>query len=101
MIEKFATGHKVDAVFGQLFFHVIAACAPCVGELKMPCFLCSEGHALAAEQFNHYVFQPSITDVKSQISYGAVDRAEPREKGDADLAGLCLRLRPHNMTAAI
>ncbi|RWR11493.1 ABC transporter substrate-binding protein [Paenirhodobacter populi] len=68
VIEKFATEHKVDAVFGHLFSHVVAACAPRAGELKMPYFLCSEGHALAAGQFNRYVFQPSITDVKSQIS---------------------------------
>ncbi|HEY0212336.1 MAG TPA: ABC transporter substrate-binding protein [Paenirhodobacter sp.] len=68
VIEKFAVEHKVDAVFGHLFSHVIAACAPRAGELKMPYFLCSEGHALAAGKFNRYCFQPSITDVKSQIS---------------------------------
>ncbi|MFT3690621.1 ABC transporter substrate-binding protein [Paenirhodobacter sp.] len=67
VIEKFATEYKVDAVFGHLFSHVVAACAPRVGELKMPYFLCSEGHALAAGSFNRYCFQPSITDVKSQI----------------------------------
>lgn len=67
VIEKFAVEYKVDAVFGHLFSHVVAACAPRVGELKMPYFLCSEGHALAAGQFNRYCFQPSITDVKSQI----------------------------------
>lgn len=68
LIEKFATEYKVDAVFGHLFSHVVAATAPRAGELKMPYFLCSEGHALAAGNFNRYCFQPSITDVKSQIS---------------------------------
>ncbi|WP_109464128.1 ABC transporter substrate-binding protein [Albibacillus kandeliae] len=67
-MEKFAAEHKVDAVFGHLFSHVVAATAPRAGELKMPYFLCSEGHALAAGAFNRYTFQPCITDVKSQIS---------------------------------
>ena len=35
---------------------------------KMPYFLCSEAHSLAAGAFNRYVFQPSISDVKSQVS---------------------------------
>ncbi|MFC3058965.1 ABC transporter substrate-binding protein [Paenirhodobacter populi] len=68
VMEKFAAEHKVDAVFGHLFSHVVAATAPRAGELKMPYFLCSETHALAAGKFNRYCFQPSITDVKSQIN---------------------------------
>lgn len=67
VMEKFAAEHKVDAVFGHLFSHVVAATAPRAGELKMPYFLCSEAHSLAAGAFNRYVFQPSITDVKSQV----------------------------------
>ncbi len=67
-MEKFAAEHKVDAVFGHLFSHVVAATAPRAGELKMPYFLCSESHALASGAFNRYCFQPSITDVKSQVS---------------------------------
>lgn len=67
-IEKFSAEHKVDAVFGHLFSHVSAASAPRAGELKMPYFLCSEAHSLAAGAFNRYVFQPSISDVKSQVS---------------------------------
>uniref|UniRef100_UPI0035B2B6E9 ABC transporter substrate-binding protein n=1 Tax=Paenirhodobacter enshiensis TaxID=1105367 RepID=UPI0035B2B6E9 len=67
VIEKFATDYKVDAVFGHLFSHVVAASAPRAGELKMPYFMCSETHALAAGRFNRYCFQPSMTDVKSQI----------------------------------
>ena len=67
VMEKFAAEHKVDAVFGHLFSHVVAATAPRAGELKMPYFLCSEAHTLASGAFNRYVFQPSITDVKSQV----------------------------------
>lgn len=68
VIEKFAAEHQVDAVFGHLFSHVVAATAPRAGELKMPYFICSEAHTLAAGAFNRYVFQPSITDVKSQVT---------------------------------
>jgi branched-chain amino acid transport system substrate-binding protein len=68
VMEKFATEHKVDAVFGHLFSHVVAATAPRAGELKMPYFLCSETHMLAAGALNRYCFQPAITDVKSQIA---------------------------------
>jgi len=67
VIEKFSAQHEVDAVFGHLFSHVAAATAPRAGELKMPYFLCSESHALASGAFNRYCFQPSITDVKSQV----------------------------------
>ncbi|MEO9901518.1 ABC transporter substrate-binding protein [Nisaea sp.] len=66
-VEKFSAEHKVDAVFGHLFSHVAAASAPRAGELKMPYFLCSETHSLAEGAFNRYVFQPSISDVKSQV----------------------------------
>lgn len=68
VIEKFATEHKVDAVFGHLFSHVVAAAGPRAGELKMPYLLCSEGHQLASGGLNRYTFQPCITDVKSQVS---------------------------------
>src|SRR5207249_10165375 len=40
VIEKFATEYKVDAVFGHLFSHVVAATAPRAGELKMPYLIC-------------------------------------------------------------
>lgn len=68
VIEKFATEHKVDAVFGHLFSHVVAAAGPRAGELKMPYLVCSEGHQLAGGGLNRYTFQPGITDVKSQVS---------------------------------
>lgn len=67
VIEKFATEHKVDAVFGHLFSHVVGACAPRAGELKMPYLVCSEGHQTASGTLNRYTFQPGITDVKSQV----------------------------------
>ncbi len=67
VMEKFSAEHKVDAVFGHLFSHVVAATAARAGELKMPYFICSEAHTLAAGALNRYVFQPSITDVKSQV----------------------------------
>ncbi|SON57935.1 Aliphatic amidase expression-regulating protein [Hartmannibacter diazotrophicus] len=67
VIEKFATEYKVDAVFGHLFSHVVAATAPRAGELKMPYLICSESHQLAAGGLNRYTFQPGITDVKAQV----------------------------------
>ncbi len=68
VVEKLATEHKVDVVFGQLFSHVVAAAAPRAGELKVPYLMCSETHQLAAGGFSRYAFQPGITDVKSQIA---------------------------------
>jgi len=67
VIEKFASQHKVDAVFGTLFSHVVIGSAPRAGELKMPYFVVSEGHHVASGGLNRYVFQPGITDVKSQV----------------------------------
>lgn len=68
VVEKFATEYKVDAIFGHLFSHVVAAAGPRAGELKVPYLVCSEGHQLAAGGLNRYTFQPGITDVKSQVS---------------------------------
>lgn len=68
VIEKFATEYKVDAVFGHLFSHVVAAAGPRAGELKMPYLICSETNQLAAGGFSRYVFQPGITDVRSQVA---------------------------------
>ena len=68
VIEKFATQHKVDFVFGPLFSHVVAATAPRAGELKMPLFVVSETTDVAAGSFNRYVFQTGITDVRAQVS---------------------------------
>ena len=36
VVEKFASQHKVDFVFGTLFSHVVIGSAPRAGELKMP-----------------------------------------------------------------
>lgn len=59
--------HKCDVIFGTLFSHVVAASAPVAGELKVPYFIVSETHSLAAGDFNRYVLQPGMTDVKSQV----------------------------------
>ena len=68
IIEKFASQHKVDFVFGPLFSHVVAATAPRAGELKMPLFVVSETTDVAAGTFNRYTFQTGITDVRAQIT---------------------------------
>ena len=60
--------HNVDVVFGPLFGHVVGASAARAGELKMPLFIVSEGSELADGQFNRYVFQTGITNVRSQVT---------------------------------
>ena len=67
IVEKFATHHKVDVAYGTLFSHVVIASAPRAGELKLPYVVVSEGHHVASGKLNRYVFQPGITDVKSQV----------------------------------
>jgi branched-chain amino acid transport system substrate-binding protein len=68
VVEKFATQHKVDLVFGTLFSHVVLGAAPRAGELKMPYFVVSEGYHVASGKLNRYCFQPGITDVRQQVS---------------------------------
>jgi len=67
VVEKLASQHKVDVVYGTLFSHVVIASSPAAGELKIPYYVVSEGHHVASTRMNRYVFQPGITDVKSQI----------------------------------
>ena len=67
VMEKFATQHNVDVVFGPLFGHVVGASAARAADLKMPLFIVSEGSELAEGQFNRYVFQTGITNVRSQV----------------------------------
>jgi len=67
VVEKFATLHKVDIAYGTLFSHVVIGSSPRAGELKLPYFVVSEGHHVASGRLNRYVFQPGITDVKSQV----------------------------------
>ncbi|MDR7033441.1 ABC transporter substrate-binding protein [Mesorhizobium sp. BE184] len=67
VVAKFANQHKTDIVFGTLFSHVVIGSAPAAGENKIPYFVVSEGHHVASTKLNRYVFQPGITDVKSQI----------------------------------
>lgn len=68
VMEKFATQHKVDFVFGPLFGHVVAASAARAGELKLPLFIVSEDTGVASGKFNRYVFQTGITDVRAQVT---------------------------------
>ena len=67
VVEKFATQHNCDVAFGTLFSHVVIGSAPRAGELKLPYYVVSEGHHVASTTLNRYVFQPGITDVKSQV----------------------------------
>ena len=67
LMDKFAVFHQCDIVFGTLFNHVVIASAARAHELKMPYFVVSEGHHVASGALNRYLFQPGITDVKSQI----------------------------------
>jgi len=68
VVEKLATQAKVDFVYGTLFSHVVMGSAPRAGELKIPYFVVSEGYHVASGKLNRYVFQPGITDVRSQIT---------------------------------
>jgi branched-chain amino acid transport system substrate-binding protein len=68
VVEKLATQHKVDFIFGTLFSHVVIASAPRAGELKIPYLVVSEGYHVASGALNRYVFQPGITDVRAQIT---------------------------------
>ncbi|MGE3308092.1 MAG: ABC transporter substrate-binding protein [Rhizobiaceae bacterium] len=67
VVGKFATQHGCDVAFGTLFSHVVMGSAPAAGENKIPYYVVSEGHHVASTKLNRYVFQPGITDVKSQI----------------------------------
>ena len=44
VVEKFATQHKVDFVYGTLFSHVVMGSYPRAGELKIPYFVVREGY---------------------------------------------------------
>jgi len=68
VVEKLASQHKVDVIFGTLFSHVVIGSAPRAGELKVPYFVVSEGYHVASGALNRYVFQPGITDVRAQLT---------------------------------
>lgn len=68
VVEKLATQHKVDLIFGTLFSHVVIASAPRAGELKIPYLVVSEGYHVASGKLNRYVLQPGITDVRAQVT---------------------------------
>lgn len=67
VIEKFATQHKTDVAYGALFSHVVIGSSPRAGELRLPYYVVSEGYHVASGSLNRYVFQPGITDVRSQM----------------------------------
>lgn len=67
IMERFATRHGCDAVFGTLFSPVVLAAAPRAAELKMPYFVISEGYHVPSGSLNRYTFQAGITDLRSQI----------------------------------
>ena len=67
VVEKFATQHQCDLVYGTLFSHVVIGSAPRAGELKIPYFVVSEGHHVASGMLNRWTVQPGICDVKSQV----------------------------------
>jgi len=67
VVEKLATKHNCDVVFGTLFSHVVLGSSPRAGELAIPYFVVSEGHHVASGKLNRYTLQPGITDVKSQV----------------------------------
>jgi branched-chain amino acid transport system substrate-binding protein len=66
VVEKFASQHKVDLVYGTLFSHVVTGSAPAAGELKIPYYVVSEGYHVASGALNRWVIQPGITDVRAQ-----------------------------------
>src|SRR5690606_26154097 len=66
VVEKFASQHKVDLVYGTLFSHVVTGSAPAAGELKTPYYVVSEGYHVASGALHGWVFQPGITDVRAQ-----------------------------------
>ncbi len=68
VVEKLAVQHKVDFVYGTLFSHVVIASAPRAAELKIPLFVASEGYHVPSGTMNRWVFQPGITDVRSQVT---------------------------------
>ncbi len=68
VVEKLASQHRVDFIFGTLFSHVVIGSAPRAKELKIPYFVVSEGYHVASGGLNRYVFQPGITDVRAQVT---------------------------------
>lgn len=67
-VDRFASLHNCDAVFGTLFDPVVMSSSARAGELKMPYFVVSEGYHVASGALNRYTFQPGISDVRAQIS---------------------------------
>lgn len=68
VVEKLASQHGCDAIFGPLFSHVVIGSAPRAGELKVPYLVCSEGFHVASGMLNRWTLQPGITDVRAQVT---------------------------------
>ena len=68
VVDKLASQHGCDAIFGPLFSHVVIGSAPRAGELKVPYLVCSEGYHVASGMLNRWTLQPGITDVRAQVS---------------------------------
>lgn len=68
VVEKLASQHGCDLIFGPLFSHVVIGSAPRAGELKVPYLVCSEGYHVASGMLNRWTMQPGITDVRAQVS---------------------------------
>lgn len=68
VVEKLASQHGCDLVFGALFSHVVTGSAPRAEELQLPYLVCSEGYHVASGALNRWTLQPAITDVRAQIS---------------------------------
>ena len=68
VVDKLASQHGADVIFGPLFSHVVIGSAPRAGELKVPYLVCSEGYHVASGMLNRWTLQPGITDVRAQVS---------------------------------
>ncbi len=64
VVEKFATEHKVDFVFGTLFSHVVIGSAPTAGELKMIAQKIADGAKSGG---------PNLDEVCTRFKINAVD----------------------------
>ena len=83
VVEKLATHHKVDFVFGTLFSHVVIASAPRAGELKIP-YRGERGyHGLGQAQ--PVRLPAGHHDVRAQVTAVAPWILKPRQEGDPDL----------------
>ena len=100
VVEKFATQHKVDVVFGTLFSHVVIGSAPRAGELKMPYFVVSRGPSRRLRRAQplhlparHHRRRVQVPSMAPWIA------ANLGKKVTHDLPRLRLRLRPPRLSS--